>query len=195
MNSSSAAVFLDRDGVLIEDRDTVLSRAEIRLLPGVPEALRKLKQAGFRLIVVTNQAIVARGLLTEPELQALHVEMERMLTEAGAPPLDAIAYCPHHPEATLPAYRVACECRKPLPGMILRSAHQYNITPASSFLVGDRMTDIMAGARAGCRSVLVKSGRHADPLIISSAVHDASIQPDRVCADLAEAAAWILEQP
>jgi D-glycero-D-manno-heptose 1,7-bisphosphate phosphatase len=195
MNTPAAAVFLDRDGVLVEDRDVLVSSAGFRILPGVPAALTKLKRAGFRLIVVSNQAVVARGLLSEQELEALHVEMGRLLVEAGAPPLDAVYFCPHHPEASLGEYRVACECRKPKPGMLMRAAAEHNLNLAASFMVGDRMTDIVAGARAGCRAVLVRTGKHAAPPIVAAEPVDASVQPDQECADLDQAASWILEQP
>ena len=194
MDTPAAAVFLDRDGVLLEDRDLVVSPADLHILPGVPGALRKLKRAGFRLIVVTNQAAVARGLLSEQQLSEIHVEMCRRLVGAGAPPLDAVYFCPHHPEATLPNYRVACECRKPKPGMILRASYEHGLNLAASFLVGDRLTDVLAGTRAGCRSVLVRTGKHLDAPIVTAEPVDANVRADQECADLEQAAEWILEQ-
>ena len=160
-----AAVFLDRDGVLIEDRNLLVCAEEMRLLPGVPSALAALKEAGFILIVVSNQAVVARGLISAAGVERLHTELERRLIEAGGPALDGVYFCPHHPEATVEAYRVACDCRKPRPGLLLRAAREHRLKLPSSFMVGDRITDIAAGRRAGCRTVLIEGpkSRAADP--------------------------------
>jgi D-glycero-D-manno-heptose 1,7-bisphosphate phosphatase len=189
------AVFLDRDGVLIEDVH-LLTRAEnIHILPGVPGALRALKQAGLELVVVSNQTVVARGLLTEPEVLALHQEIGRRLEQAGAPALDGFYYCPHHPEATLTAYRVDCTCRKPRPGLILAAAADRHLSLPNSYLVGDRPTDIVAGQRAGCRTVWVRTGQHQAPPIQSADPLPERIDADFVAADLAAAVACILNRP
>jgi len=187
------AVFLDRDGVLIKDIHLLTNPEDIRVLEGVPQALRSLKQAGFKLIVVSNQTVVARGLLTEQEVYAINAEMERLLKQAGGPHLDGFYFCPHHPNATLPAYRIACECRKPRPGLLLRAAGEHNLDLSASFMVGDRITDIIAGARAGCRTVLVQTGKHVEPPIETVEPLDELVQSDHVCADLKAAAEWILQ--
>jgi D-glycero-D-manno-heptose 1,7-bisphosphate phosphatase len=192
---SHAAVFLDRDGVLIEDREVLTRPDEIRVLPGVAEGLRRLKAAGFALIVITNQAVVARGRITEEQLGEIHAEMRRLLERAGAPPLDAIYYCPHHPEAALPEYRTACQCRKPRPGLILRAAVERDLDLPRSVLVGDRITDIIAGQRAGCRTVLVESAATGAPPIVTLEPMDESLRPDYVCSDLVAAADWIRSLP
>jgi D-glycero-D-manno-heptose 1,7-bisphosphate phosphatase len=189
----AAAVFLDRDGVLIEDRNLLTRAEDICVLAGVPQALGSLKQAGFRLIVVSNQSVVARGLLTEPQLATLHAELLRLLQRAGAPKLDAIYVCPHHPEATVPAYRVECECRKPRPGSLHRAAREHGLDLARSFMVGDRITDIITGVRAGCRTVLITSGMQTAPPIATLEPIDCSVRPDYTCADLPAAAEWILQ--
>jgi D-glycero-D-manno-heptose 1,7-bisphosphate phosphatase len=187
------AVFLDRDGVLIEDVDWLTRPEQIRVLPGVPQALRGLAQAGFRLIVVTNQPIIARGMATEAELATLHAAIAGQLAGGGAPLLDRFYYCPHHPRATLPAYRVVCECRKPRPGMLLRAAKELDLDLRASFMVGDRITDIAAGAAAGCRTVMVQTGKHLEPTIHTTEPIDPSLKPDWTCADLPAAAEWILK--
>jgi len=161
-------------------------------LEGVPQALRSLKAAGFQLIIVSNQTVVARGLVTEEEVYAINAEMERLLEQAGAPHLDGFYFCPHHPNATLPAYRIACECRKPRPGLLLRAAREHNLNLGASFMVGDRITDIIAGARAGCWTVLVQTGEHQAPPIETIEPLDESVQPDYACANLSEVARWIL---
>jgi D-glycero-D-manno-heptose 1,7-bisphosphate phosphatase len=185
------AVFLDRDGVLIEDVHLLTRPEQVVVLPGVSQALRALSQAGFKLIVVSNQPVVARGLVSEQDVRSVHEHMDSLLRSAGSPPLDAIYFCPHHPNATLPAYRVNCDCRKPKPGMFLRAAKELDIDLPASFTVGDRITDIIAGVKAGCRTVLVQTGKHLEKPIETSEPLDATIQPDHVCADLAAAAEWI----
>lgn len=189
-----AAVFLDRDGVLIEDTGFLADASQIRILEGVGPALWRLREAGFLLIVVTNQSAVARGLVSEPALEAIHAEMRRQIELAGGPPLDAIYYCPHHPEATLPEYRAACDCRKPGPGLLTQAASALDIDLERSFLLGDRMTDVAAGARAGCRTVLVQSPRTADPPIVTVEPLESGLAPDHTCADLPAAVDWILTQ-
>ena len=188
----NAAVFLDRDGVVIEDTGLLTSPADIRIPDGVPQALETLKGAGLRLIVVSNQTVVARGLATEQQVSAIDAEVQRCLKQAGAPSLDGFYFCPHHPNATLPAYRINCDCRKPKPGLIMRAASEHDLDLEASFLVGDRITDIIAGARAGCRTVLVQTGKHAAPPIETDEPLDDSVQPDYVCAGLPAAAEWIL---
>ena len=186
------AVFLDRDGVLIEDVDLLTQSAQVRPLPGAAAALQRLKAAGFLLIVVSNQAVVARGLATEGEVEEINREIARRLAEQGAPAFDAFYFCPHHPKATLEAYRKDCDCRKPRPGMLRRAAEEFGIALSSSFMVGDRVTDIAAGVAGGGRTILPKPAKHAAPAIQTTAPLDASLRADWTCADLAAAAEWIL---
>lgn len=187
------AVFLDRDGVLIEDVGLLTAPVRIQVLPGVPEALRLLKSAGYLLPVVSNQTIVARGLATEAETGALQQEVEDRLRELGAPALDGFYFCPHHPRATLAAYRGPCACRKPLPGLLLQAAAERGIDLKRSFMVGDRPTDLIAGQRAGCRSVWIQSGQHSAPPI-ETEVPLPVPEPEHTCTSLLEAAHWILGQ-
>jgi len=188
------AVFLDRDGVLNEDIGPFTEPAALRVPAGVPEALVRLKAAGFALLVVTNQSVVARGLTTEAGLESLHEHLAGMIRARGGPAVDAFYYCPHHPKATLEAYRRECDCRKPRPGLLLRGAREHGIDLTRSFMVGDRPTDIGAGRGAGCRAVLVQTGRHLDQPIETVDPFDAGILADHTCADLGAAADWILSQ-
>jgi D-glycero-D-manno-heptose 1,7-bisphosphate phosphatase len=190
---SAPAVFLDRDGVLIEDMELLTDSSQIRLLPGVAQALARLKEAGFALPVVSNQPVVARGLIDESGVAALQQEVEARLILDGAPALDGFYFCPHHPQATLPAYRQTCACRKPQPGLLLRAAADLGIDLAASFLVGDRPTDLIAGARAGCRTIWVETGKHLAPPIVTAEPLP-PVLPDHVCAGLPQAALWILAQ-
>lgn len=187
------AVFLDRDGVLIEDTHLLTESDKIKIMKRVPESLQKLKESGYLLIVVSNQAVVSRGLMTEQEAKALQAQIERKLVESGAPPLSGFYFCPHHPNATMLPYRKDCDCRKPRPGLLLRAAREYEIDLASSFIIGDRITDIIAGARAGCRTILVQTGAHLAPPIETSSPLDTAISPDYICANLDEAMRWILK--
>jgi D-glycero-D-manno-heptose 1,7-bisphosphate phosphatase len=181
------AVFLDRDGVLIADAHHLRSADQLRILPGVPEALVRLRAAGWVLIVATNQSVVARGWVSEDELRQVHRVLLAMLRERGAS-LDAIYYCPHHPEGAVPEYRVVCECRKPNPGMLLRAAAELGLDLSASVMVGDAASDVEAGRRARCRTVLVRAGP-------AETVAEDAAAPDYVAADLDAAAAWILALP
>jgi len=185
-------VLLDRDGVLIQDSGLVTRPEDLRVLAGVPEALMRLKAAGFALVVVSNQAVVARGLLGEAEVMALQRLLEQRLVEAGGPALDGFHFCPHHPRATLARYRVDCGCRKPRPGLLLQAAEKLGFDLGASYMVGDRPTDLLAGVRAGCRTVWIQSGQHLAAPIETSEPPEAAPLPDHVCASLTEAAAWIL---
>jgi D-glycero-D-manno-heptose 1,7-bisphosphate phosphatase len=154
------AVFLDRDGTLIEDSDYLGDPAGVVMLPGVGPALRRLREAGFALVVVTNQAGVARGFYAEHDVRRVNEEVDRRLRAEG---VDVLAwdYCPHldGPEAKAEAYRTACDCRKPGPGMLQRMARQHGLDPAQSFVVGDKRTDLQAAKAAGMRAVLVLTGK------------------------------------
>jgi D-glycero-D-manno-heptose 1,7-bisphosphate phosphatase len=189
--AATRAVFLDRDGVLIEDMNLLVHPGQIRILPGVAEAIVLLKEAGFVLLVVSNQPVVARGLIDESQVRTLQQEVEARLVLQGCARLDGFYFCPHHPKATLPAYRQVCECRKPRPGLLLRAAAEHGVDLAGSFMVGDRPTDLVAGERAGCRTVWVETGQHLAPPIETGEPLPL-VRPDHVCADLLHAARWIL---
>lgn len=186
------AVFLDRDGVLIEDVDLLTRRDQVRVCRRAPEALKKLHASGYLLFVVTNQTVIARGLATEQDVEDINSFIEKMLFDGSGCKLERFYYCPHHPEATLPQYRIICECRKPRPGMLLRAAREYNLDLSASFMIGDRISDIVAGHKAGCTTVLVETGMHQAKPIISDAMN-LTANPDYVCADLYEASRIILE--
>jgi len=188
-----SAVFLDRDGVLIADDGLITLESHLRVLPGVPKALADLKGAGLKLVVVSNQPVVARGMLEEHQVIALHKVLEARLQALGAPPMDGFYFCPHHPNATLESYQMDCSCRKPKPGLLLRAAEELGLELSESFMVGDRPTDLLAGARAGCRTVWTQTGQHAAPLIETAEPIEKPPRADFVCEDLAQAAAWILE--
>lgn len=147
------ALFLDRDGVLIEDMDYLRTAGQIRILPGVPEFLRAA-QSEYCLIVITNQSGIARGFFSEDDLYVIHCDLASRF-EAQGVQLDALYYCPHLPDAPAERYRQTCECRKPAPGMLLRAAEEWKLDLKGSVTVGDRPRDIQAGEAAGTAGVLL----------------------------------------
>jgi histidinol-phosphate phosphatase family protein len=155
------AIFLDRDGTLNVERSFISHPDQLELLPGAAEALRLLRQAGFLLVVVTNQLVIARGNASEADIARVHNRLEWELGKAGAY-VDAIYLCPHHPDAGLAGERaelkIVCDCRKPAPGMVERACRDFGIDAARSWLVGDHTRDIETARRAGLRSVLVRTG-------------------------------------
>jgi D-glycero-D-manno-heptose 1,7-bisphosphate phosphatase len=190
-SASRAAIFLDRDGVLIEDVDLLSGPEQVRLEVDAPAALRRLRDAGFVLIAATNQAIVARGRATLDDVAAIHAHIDRLIVAAGGPALDAWYVCPHHPEANVAAYRVHCQCRKPRPGLLTAAAADHRLDLGRSFMVGDRFTDVVAGHAAGCTTIQLRRGAFAAPPIV---VVDPlpPVEPEHRCDSLGEAADWIV---
>ncbi len=155
---SRSALFLDRDGVLIEEMEYLSDPERVKLIPGAAAAVLRANDAGWRVAVVSNQSGVARGLFPESALSLIHrVVAERLAEEAGAI-IDGFYYCPHHPTAGQGNVRIDCDCRKPKPGMLMRAARELEIDLAKSWMIGDRLTDLQAGAAAGCRTILVRTG-------------------------------------
>lgn len=151
------AVFLDRDGTLIDEVGYLDRLERLRIFPYTTEALRVLARAGFALVIVTNQAGVARGFFDETVVQQVHEHLGRRFAEAGVA-LDGVYYCPHHPAATVERYRQACECRKPKPGMLRRAERDLGIDLARSWVIGDRWHDVDLAQRVGARGILVRTG-------------------------------------
>jgi D,D-heptose 1,7-bisphosphate phosphatase len=184
------AIFLDRDGVVNVERDHILKPDDLELLPGVAEAVRKINRSEYLAVLVTNQPAVAKGWLTEDELRRIHGKLETLLGIEGAY-LDRLYYCPHHPEKGFkgenPEYKIPCNCRKPAPGMLLTARDEMNIDLAQSWMIGDRTIDIAAGARAGCRTILVETG-------YGGRDGRCDVPPDLPCQDLCEAADRILRR-
>jgi D-glycero-D-manno-heptose 1,7-bisphosphate phosphatase len=157
-----SALFLDRDGTLVYPRRYPSSPQELLLYEGIGAALKAFQDAGFCLVIVTNQAGIARGYFTEEDLQCMHAYLSQELAKSGVF-LDAIYYCPHHPDGVVPELAIRCDCRKPQPGMLLRAAKDLELDLQSSWFVGDILDDIEAGNRAGCRTVLVDLGTEQLP--------------------------------
>lgn len=151
------AVFVDRDGTLNVEKNYLYRIEDFEFIPGAPEAIRRLRQAGFLVIVVTNQSGVARGYFTLAEVDALHRHIQNELEQSGTR-IDAFYVCPHHPTEGVGEFRRKCDCRKGEPGLLLRAAAEHDIDLAASFMIGDKLADIEAGERAGCTSLLVMTG-------------------------------------
>jgi D,D-heptose 1,7-bisphosphate phosphatase len=183
------AIFLDRDGTLNIERGYLRRPEDLELLPGVGPALKTLRQAGFRLIVLTNQPVIARGEATETEVAAIHRRLEWELGKEGAY-LDAIYVCPHHPDRGFPGERIElkirCECRKPGTKLFEQACRDLPIEAANSWMVGDQISDIEMAGRAGLRSVLVRTGAAGRDGQFRSA-------PDLIADDLASAARVITQ--
>lgn len=177
------AVFLDRDGTIIEDIGYLDECSKIRFLPRVSEAIKLLNENGFRVIVTTNQSGVARGYFTEETLREINRYIQESLSRQGAL-IDKTYYCPHHIEGVIEEYRKECHCRKPNPGMIKEAAVEHNIDLKGSFVIGDKISDIEAGHRAGCKTVLLADRGYPEEEIAS--------MPDYIAADLYEAVRWLV---
>lgn len=179
---SGYTIFLDRDGTLNPDPGYINSPDQFELFPGVPEALARLKRAGARLIVVTNQSGVARGFLTRNDLDAVHRKLKRLLDVAGTS-LDSIYFCPHHPDD-------GCGCRKPNRGMIDQAVEEWGVNLDRSYLIGDHIRDIELAKRIGARSVLVTTG--VIPPEEAERLKASGPAPDWIASSLAEAVDWLL---
>ena len=181
------AVFLDRDGTVFEDMEFSTDPGKVRALPGALDGMRRLQDAGYRLIIITNQSGVARGYFDEASLQAVHDYMVAWLRERGID-IEAVYYCPHYAGGKVAKYAVDCQCRKPKPGMLLRAAREHGIDLKQSWMIGDRPADVGAGRAAGCRTIRVLTG--PPPA-------DGDPQPDGLAENLAVAAGLVLgeEEP
>ena len=162
LSRTQKAVFLDRDGTLNKYVGFLKDIDELELLTGAAEAIRRINHSGYLAIVVTNQPVVARGEVTLEELERIHQKLETLLGAEGAY-LDAIYYCPHHPdkgfEGEVSYLKTECNCRKPKPGMLLQAAKEYHIDLAESWMIGDSPNDMLAGEQAGCRTILLSDGK------------------------------------
>jgi D-glycero-D-manno-heptose 1,7-bisphosphate phosphatase len=183
------AVFMDRDGCLIEESGYINHPSRVRMLPRSPAAVVRLNQAGIAAVMATNQAGIARGYFSNEMLLTVNAEVERQLAAAGAR-LDALYVCPHHPTAGEPPYRDDCECRKPKPGLLLRAAEELGLDLSQSVMVGDKPGDVEAGQAAGTATVLVLTGYGRGEW--ETRRHEWTVKPDYVALDLFDAVEWSL---
>lgn len=184
------AIFFDRDGTLNEEVGYAGRAEDFHIFPVAPAAVRRVNQAGLAAVVITNQAGIARGLFPESAVETLHTLLRARLDAAGAR-LDAVYYCPHHPEGPVPAYTRVCDCRKPQPGMLRRAARELDLDLAASWVVGDRRMDVAVAHAVGARAVLVKTGYGARELADGDVL---AAQPDAIADDALAAVRAILRQ-
>jgi D-glycero-D-manno-heptose 1,7-bisphosphate phosphatase len=159
---SRSAVFIDRDGTLVEARHYPSRPEDLVLYAGISDELRALQSHGFKLVLVTNQSGIAHGYFTEEDLARMHSHLLAELHLQGVR-IDGIYFCPHHVDGVVTDLAVDCDCRKPEPGMLLRAARELDIDLRDSWFVGDILDDVEAGNRAGCRTVLVDLGTESPP--------------------------------
>jgi len=175
------AIFLDRDGTIIHQVELLHKPSELRVFKDAFGAIKMFNELGYMVVIITNQPVVARGIIGPKEIDEIHAVLVERLTKRGAK-IDAIYYCPHHPKANMKKYHMACKCRKPDIGMIMESAKKFNIDLKKSFLVGDSTQDALAGNRANVKMILVRTGHGGkDPW-----QHEG--KPDFIVKDLSGAA-------
>lgn len=189
MTAANKAVFVDRDGTLNVYRGFIARPDQIELLPGVSDGIKRLHDLGYLIVAITNQPVVARGDTTFEGLKAIHDRLEELLRAEGAS-LDAIYFCPHHPDQGQPGevaeLKIDCDCRKPKTGLVMRAAEEMDIDLTRSWMIGDTSRDILMANRAGLRSIQVRTGEGAG----QDRKYDA--QPDYICEDFAQAAGVIV---
>lgn len=185
--SMQTAVFLDRDGTLLEEGGYADRLDRLVFFPYSVDAVRLLNRGGRAVVIVTNQAGVARGIFTESFVAEAHRHITERLAAGGAR-IDAWYYCPHHPEGAVETYRRTCDCRKPQPGMLTRAASELGVSLAGSFVVGDRWHDLEAGQSVGARGILVRTGYGR----MEERSPKAGVTPAAIVENLMEAVSWIL---
>lgn len=185
-SAKSKAVFLDRDGVINEYVEFLHKKEDLRFIPGIFDSLKQLSKTDYLLIIATNQPAIGRGICTEEEYKNFEKYYLDCLREKEIR-INDVFYCPHHPTAGIGQYKLECDCRKPKPGLLLKAREKYNINFAKSFMIGDSRSDIKAGATAGCRTILVKTGNGG-----KGGDTDLEANPDYIAEDLNEAVKLIL---
>lgn len=190
--SKTAAVFLDRDGVINEEVGYLDSLDKLKVIPNAYKAIQLINESGLKAIVISNQAGVAKEFFTESFVRETHQYLEALLKRKGAV-IDKFYFCPHHPSEGREPYRQVCGCRKPQPGMFLTAARELNIDLTSSYMIGDRFWDIEAAKKVGAKGILVKTGYGKDLLQDDGPNAPSSeATPDFIAADILDAVKWIL---
>jgi len=190
MTPRRPAVFFDRDGTLNEEVEFLSAPDQLRLIAGAGRAVRAVNECGFLAFVISNQSGIARGLFTESDLIPIHAKFQQELGTCGAR-IDRIYYCPHHPTAGIPPYRVDCDCRKPRPGMLYRAAKDLGADLSRSYVIGDRIVDVLAGRNAGARGILVLTGYGANAV---EECREQGVVPDYIAPSVGEAVDFILNE-
>jgi len=190
---NNIAVFLDRDGTINEEVGYIDSLDKLKMIPAAYEAIRLVNLSGMKAIVVTNQSGIARGFFTEKFVRQTHEIIQSSLLEKDAS-IDKFYYCPHHPTEGTGIYLQNCNCRKPLPGMLLQAAHDFDIELGSSYMIGDTDRDMEAAKKIGVKGILVKTGYGREVLQdVDPDAAAAGNKPDFVAEDILEAVKWIMK--
>lgn len=185
MHRKNVAVFLDRDGTINEEVGYLDSLDKLSIFPAAFDAVRIINEVGMKVVVVTNQSGVARGLFDETFVEMVHGRMTNLFQEQGAR-IDRFYYCPHHPTEGAYPYRVVCDCRKPKPGMLLKASVELDIDLSASYVVGDTTRDIELARRCGATGILVRTGYGKDMIV-------SELKPAFVADDILDAVRWITE--
>lgn len=184
---NNIGIFLDRDGTINEELEFISSPDDVILIPRSAEAIREANQLGLKVFVITNQSGVARGFIKEEELVKVHNKLVELLNSEGAH-LDAIYFCPHHPEFGVPPYKMECDCRKPNSGMLRQAEKEYNIDLKKSFVVGDRIIDVQTAHAVGATGILVLTGYGKNQI---EEIQKNNIKIDYIAEDLYDAMQFI----
>lgn len=184
------AVFFDRDGTINEEVGYIRDINNLKLINGAAGSIQKLKNAGYLAILITNQSGPARGYYSEEWVNQLNLRVQELLKENGTF-LDGVYYCPHLPDGSVPEYSIECDCRKPNTGLFLKAVEDFGIDLKSSYMIGDKATDVEAGHNAGCISILLKTGYGENVL---NGTYQTVPDADYVAQDINDAAEWILSR-
>lgn len=189
----SKVIFLDRDGVLVQDKGLLSSFHDVHIYDGVPKAISDLRQMGYKIMLISNQTVVSRGILSWSEMLDLNSTiLQQIQKENPNAIVDDVYICPHHPKAQIAEYRKTCTCRKPQAGLLLQAQSKHQIDFPSSIMIGDRLTDVYAGKSVGCQGYLIQTGKHLEPFIETSIEMNPSfLIPDQTFDSLLSAAAYI----
>lgn len=181
------AVFFDRDGVLNIDTDYIRNINQVKLYDDTANIIAYCRNKGFKVFVITNQPIIARGWITEDELLELNQKYQDLIyNQNNKAKIDKIYYCPHHPNANVEKYKQNCNCRKPKPQMLLQAQQEFDIDLNNSYMIGDRISDIIAGYLAGCKTIHCLTGKHTEKMIQTDLSIPEDIKPDFIINNISE---------
>ncbi|MFQ5559973.1 MAG: D-glycero-alpha-D-manno-heptose-1,7-bisphosphate 7-phosphatase [Nitrospinota bacterium] len=189
--TARGAVFIDRDGTINKEVDYLSRLDQLSLIPGAARAIQKLNENGLKVIIITNQSGVARGLFGEGFVEDAHRTLQKMLADEGAH-FDAAYFCPHHPDGVIEAYKKVCDCRKPATGMVDLACREHTIQPAESYVIGDKYSEILLAHTIGGTGILVKTG-HGESEIEKFSAGWGGKGPKFVADDLLKAVSWLLQ--
>lgn len=190
MDTLKGVVFLDRDGTINYDAGYINHVDNFIMYPYAAQAIRMLNKSGYYVIVITNQSGLGRGFFNEETLDEIHNYMVQSLKEQGAN-IDGIYFCPHDPNTKIEKYKAVCNCRKPETGLVEMAFKDFNIDKSKMYFIGDKYSDIMAGHKSGCKTIIVKTGYGKGDLIHKS--HKWEVQPDKIADTLLDAVKFILK--